>query len=381
LADRNRARYSFGTAALEADMTPPEAVQTLADWNLRGPVHTVRVEQATWDAEGQSWKPARQFTTVTFRTDGRAAEVLTHNPDGSTAYEAWVYDDSGRLLEKRNRMNDDTPVRVTYDYDAGGRVVLALQVTPDGSRSEIERSTYDEAGRRTKISVLPKLPSDFGDSSVSYGVEGSRTSYGAPGATALATDYDERGLPAMGTFRDAEGRVVLRVTFTRDDEGRLLTEEARMGGPSFLANVPPDQDLPDEARAQVAAFAGVAFPDDVFSAASQRYDAAGRLIERTSRFGPMFEERTTYEYGDHEEATMETLVEETSAGWSRSMNSDDGGAVVQAEKETSVSQSRFEHQYDAQGNWTERIIACRSGMNGPFRPSQIERRVITYHDR
>jgi hypothetical protein len=356
-------------------------MHTLADWNLRGPVHTMRFEQATWNAEGQAWKPARQITTVTFRTDGRAAEVLTHNPDGSIAHAEWVYDDGGRLLEKRSRMNDDTPARVTYDYDSDGRVVLALEVTPDGSRSEIERSTYDEAGRRTKISVLPKWPSEFGESSMSYGVEGSRTSYGAPGATMLATDYDERGLPTMGTFRDAEGRVVLRVTFTRDDEGRLLTEEARMGGPSFLANVAPDQQLPEDARAQLTAFAVVAFPDDVFSAASQTYDAAGRLIARTSRFGAMFEERRTYEYGDHEEATMETLVEETSARRIRSMNSDAGGTGVQAENGTSTSQSRYEHQYDAQGNWTERIIACRSGLTGPFRPSQIERRVITYHDR
>ena len=189
-------------------------------------------------------------------------------------------------------------------------------------------------------------------------------------------EYDAGELPTMGTFRDAGGRVVLCVTFTRDDAGRVLGEEARMGEPSFLVGFAPDQELPDEVRADVTASALVAFPDDVFSAVSQTYDDAGRLIERTERFGALSEERTTYEYDDHGE-----VAEATSAGWRQSPNSDQGDAVVQAKRDVSEHHVRYEYQHDSHGNWTERVLFSRSGLDAPFNRSQIERRVITYYDR
>jgi hypothetical protein len=263
-----------------------------------------------------------------------------------------------------------------YDYDTDGRVVQALQVKPDGSPREIERSTYDAAGRRTKVAVLPSLPAAAGDVSMSYGVEGSTVSYGAPGATTLVTNYDERGLSTAATFHDAAGRVVLRVTFTRDDAGRVLTEEARIGGPLFLANLSSDQDLPAEARAQLEAFAGVAFPDGVYHSSVQTYDAAGRLIERIMRFGAMTETRTTFQYGDHGDP-----VEAISSGWSQSMESGEGGGVDQGHREVDENATRHEYQHDAQGNWTERVTFHRNGADGSFNRGLIERRVISYHDR
>jgi hypothetical protein len=351
-------------------------MSTLADWNLRGPVHTLRFEQTPWDADAQAWKPVRHVTTAVFRPDGQTVEVVAHNPNGSTSHRAWHYDDSGRLAETRSWMNDDAPTRVTYDYDADGRVRLGVLITPDGLRSETERSTYDAAGRRTKVAVLPSLPAGAGEVPMLHGVEGSTVSFGAPGATTLATDYDERGLPIAAAFHDAAGRVVLRVTFTRDDAGRVLTEEARIGGPFFLANLPSDQDLPAEARVQLEAFAGVAFPDDVYHSAVHTYDAAGRLIERITRFGAMTEDRTTFEYGDHGDP-----VEEISSGWSRSMNSEEGGGVDQGQREVAERATRFEYQHDAHGNWTERITLHRSAPNGSFNRGLIERRIISYHDR
>jgi hypothetical protein len=309
-------------------------VNTLADWNLRGPVHTVLVEQASCGAEAPACKPVRQLTTATFRANGQTVEVVSHNPDGSTAHQACDYDDDRRLTGTRSWMNDDVPTRVSYEYDAHGRILTAVRVTPDGSRSEVERSTYDEAGRRTRIEVLPAL-SEAGDAGVSYGVEGSGASYSAPGAATLATDYDERGLPAAATFRDALDRLILRVSFTRDDEGRVLTEEARIGGP-----------------------------------------AAGRLIERTARFGAMSEERTAYAYGHHGD-----VVGETSSGWSRSMTTGDGGGADEGERDMSEHATRYEYQYDAEGNWIEKITFVRSGPDAPFRRAQLGRRTITYFER
>lgn len=350
-------------------------MHTLADWNLRGPVHTVRFEQTSWDADAQAWKPVPHVTTAVFRPDGRTVEEVAHNSDGSTSHRACRYDDNGRLIETRSWMNDDAPTRVMYDYDVDGRVVLAMQMTPDGFRNEIERSTYDAAGRRTKVQVLPSLPAAAGEASMSYGVEGSTVSFGAPGAKTLVTNYDERGLPAAATFQDAAGRVVLRVTFTRDDAGRVLTEEARIGGPFFLANLPSDRDLPAEALAQLETFADIAFPDGVYHSSAHTYDAAGRLIERIMRFGAMSGDRTTFEYGDHGDP-----VEEISSDWSRSINTEEGGGVDQGRREVDERATRYEYQHDAHGNWTERITCHRSGPDGPFNRGLIERRVISYHD-
>lgn len=39
----------------------------------------------------------------------------------------------------------------------------------------------------------------------------------------------------------------------------------------------------------------------------------------------------------------------------------------------------FEYQYDPYGNWTERIVWQRMEPNADERPSNIERRKITYY--
>jgi hypothetical protein len=40
---------------------------------------------------------------------------------------------------------------------------------------------------------------------------------------------------------------------------------------------------------------------------------------------------------------------------------------------------RFEYQYDAYGNWIERVVWQRTEPNTDDRPSNIERRTITYY--
>jgi YD repeat-containing protein len=63
---------------------------------------------------------------------------------------------------------------------------------------------------------------------------------------------------------------------------------------------------------------------------------------------------------------------------SREMRMDDG--VVKTEDTLShVQHVRFQYQYDAYGNWTERIVSQRLEPNADMRPSNIERRTITYY--
>jgi hypothetical protein len=54
--------------------------------------------------------------------------------------------------------------------------------------------------------------------------------------------------------------------------------------------------------------------------------------------------------------------------------------VVKTEERPShVQHVRFEYQYDARGNWTERIVWQRMEPSTDERPSNVERRTIAYH--
>ena len=41
--------------------------------------------------------------------------------------------------------------------------------------------------------------------------------------------------------------------------------------------------------------------------------------------------------------------------------------------------SRFEYTYDAQGNWTERVVGSRLEPNPNFQRSNVERRQLSYY--
>ena len=68
------------------------------------------------------------------------------------------------------------------------------------------------------------------------------------------------------------------------------------------------------------------------------------------------------------------------ASRSREMRMDDG-VVKTEERPSHVQHVRFEYQYDAHGNWTERVVSQRLEPNADERPSNIERRTISYYGR
>jgi hypothetical protein len=87
------------------------------------------------------------------------------------------------------------------------------------------------------------------------------------------------------------------------------------------------------------------------------------------------EERVTVRHDD-----FDNPVEEVRSDASREMRMDDG-VVKTEERPSHVQHVRFEYQYDAHGNWTERIVWQRMDPNTDERPSNIERRTISYYGR
>ena len=122
---------------------------------------------------------------------------------------------------------------------SGGRLTLVLPVDLDGTKHETERCQYDENGRKTRVVFLPAPETSgtacsTGSCGTMYGVEGTNVLYSAPGATTSTTIYDEHERPSEASFYDANNALVSRVEFSRDQDGRVLSERMELAGPGGL---------------------------------------------------------------------------------------------------------------------------------------------------
>jgi len=346
----------------------------LTRWKVRGPVRILREEHGEWDPSQDTWQPPRGVSPVTFRHDGQVSDGELHNPDGSVARWARVYDDDGRIIEEQFWKDDGPKSRVVYSYDAFGRLAAAKDIAPDGTRREAETCRYDGAGRKTKVIFLSH---DQTGTPICYGVEGTEHAYGVPEAVALTVAYDDRELPAEAIFHNANGGLVRRIVFSRDHDGRLLTEVVYFDGESPYSDLQPDANsVPLEERANMAAALQMAFQDRVFCSMAYAYDTKGRLRERTVHMGTLSEERITFEYDDYDDP-----IAETSRSRNRRVDIDDDGVVRTIEEEPGVQQqNRYDYQYDSHGNWTERVGSYKIGSQPEFQRSNIQRRTITYYE-
>jgi len=349
----------------------------VARWELRGPVRTLRTHFTEWNPESGVWWPLKNRLVAMFRRDGQLSEVQYHNPDGSVPREVRVYDDASRLTEDQWWANDDLTRRVLHTYDAAGRPASAMTVDIDGTKREAERCRYDENGRKTKVLFLSVSESSgascsTGSCGTMYGVEGSDIAYSAPGATTSTTNYDEHDRPSEVTFHDANDALVSRVMFFRDHDGRVLSERMEFAGPGTMLGPAIDSNMRADERASLMELLKTVFEDHTFSLATYAYDDKGRRVETIRRMGTLSEERVTVRYDD-----FDNPVEQVTIDVGRHMRMDEG-RVKSEEQLAHVQHFRFEYQYDARGNWTERIVWLRMEPNTDERPSSLERRTIVY---
>jgi hypothetical protein len=350
----------------------------LARWELRGPVRTLRTHFAEWNPASGDWLPLKSRFVATFRSDGQLSEIEHHNLDGSAPREVRLYDEAGRLTEDQWWSNDILTRRVVHTYDVGGRSASAITIDADGTKHETERCQYDENGRKTKVVVLPVPETSgatcsTGSCGTMYGVEGTDVAYSAPGATTTTTIYDEQERPSEVSFYDANNALVSRVVFSRDRNGRVLTERMVFAGPGGLLGAAFDANVPADERASMMKLLKTVFDDEAFSLATYAYDEGGRRIETIRRMGKLSEERVTVRYDD-----FDNRLEEVRSDVNREMRMDDG-VVKTEEKPSHVQHVRFDYRYDVHGNWTERIVRQRMEPNTDELPSNVERRTIVYY--
>lgn len=328
----------------------------LPQWKIHGPVHTLRSEFAEWDLIREEWQAPRHVSLVRFLPNGRIVESEHHNPDGSISRSNHFYDAVDRLTEARFQMNDGPIRKTVYFYDGSGRLIRVAGVEPDGTGRESETYRYGQDGRKTRVYFVPELKPGVG---FSCAIEGTELSYGADGATTITTVYDEGGLPGEVLFHDAENSLLKRVSFQRDRAGRLMSEEMHLVAP-----------IPETPVAMASLFG----PDNVMSSTTYLYDQKGQLLERRTRMGVLGEDRTTFVYDDNDNP-IEEILEHTS----REIQIDDEGNIQPVKERSHIQNVRFEYRYDAQGNWTERVVWSRLEPNPNFQRSNVERREIVYY--
>jgi hypothetical protein len=328
----------------------------LATWSVRGPVRTLRQEHATWDASQSAWQAPRGISIITFRLDGQASERESHNPDGSATRSTYLYDDEGRVARQEFWNGEAARTTVVYSYDASGRLATVEDVALDGTRRVNETCRYDEVGRRTTTIFLPPLPPDT-PMAVSVGVGGL-----------------ENRAASEVAIHDADGRLVWRVVFSRDEQGRVVTEVVHAVTENLFSRAQPQAGhLPADV---LAAVMERTVADEVFSKTEYTYDVKGRLTEKTMSMGILSDEHWTFQYDDHD-----NLIAETTIRRSREVTTDDHGVVRSSKEEPVVQQhNQFSYQYDSRGNWTERVVSYRLGSRTAFQRSNIERRTITYYE-
>ena len=343
-------------------------------WKLRGPVRSCRL-QRTWyarrcGADACESDERNDVTNLEFRADGSLDRRSHHNPDGSEWTAIHEYDATSRLVWTRTEATTG-PIEVKhYEYDAAGRLSRVL-IGESGRDRVSESYDYDATGRKKKtihVDVAAQRP----NTTYSWGVESSDAFYSAPGAAAVTTVYNVLDQPIELTFHDAAGQPLNRVEFVYDEAGHLV-EEAQ----TRVADIFPPEIVTRMNPAQLATMRALVGGGSETSRILHQYDARGRRIETRSSMWSLGQNRKTMAYNDHGDQ-----IEEISEHDDREYNIDDEGRVSESPGNPAASRSeaRFKYDYDAQGNWIEKVVEGRGGTAPEYSVSSIERRTLTYYD-
>jgi hypothetical protein len=321
--------------------------------NLKGLVSTLHSEIAEWDAEAKSWKPSHFSTMTHFRPDGQISEIEYQNPDGSVSRVSNDYDDACRLKESRSRDHNGQATSSLYRYDDAGRLIRLVNIDQNGVQSDSKVFSYDAAGRKTPQYFL----------SIDAGA----------GAMSFSAGLGESDQTAETLWYDRNHRLLQRVTYTRDTNGKVLKEEMHLHGDAFrfgeIANSSTEEY--EQLMAHLTKLLGA---DRVMAATSYRYDESGRQIERNIQMANLGDTRTTYSYDDRGNA-----VEEVTVSSRREIEVDQTGNEHFANEISETSSAHYDYQYDRHGNWIERITSSTSRTSSVAQRGSIERRQISYY--
>jgi hypothetical protein len=346
-------------------------VSDLAKWKVHGQVRSVKTSFAEWDLAAEEWRVPQYHNQATFLPNGKLDETRHFNPDRTIARTKNLYDKGGLLIATQFWMDDSLQNQTLYTYDEARRHVRTISLTHDGREHEAEASTYDSRGLKTTVRFLY---SPDGAGRISYWIEAAGQGISVPGAVAMTTIHDPNDQAAEILFHDAQNAVVGRVVLTRDESGRLVKAEFQIGDrhpfPEAAARGEKAGLPMDELLRKVFG------PSRSFSKTTSSYDERGRLVERTTEMGLLSRERSAFRYDAHGNP-----IEEWTAQEDREFEADEQGELHVAKERSFTRHTRFQYEYDKQGNWTKRTVWGRLEPNPNFERGNVEQREISYHVR
>jgi|SRR5437868_8322706 len=338
-------------------------------FGLRGSVKLCETHR-TWYSRGCEpsvceTEERSHVTTVEFRPDGSLERHWQKNPPPNSLEWTYFYEyrDDNQLAAMRFEQGSSVTFARRYEYDSAARLSHIIALDKEGNPRVAETYSYEADGRKKKIvHIDPELPSGqcgpTGCGGITFGVEGTDVAYGAPGATSITGNYDERGRPIEHLFHNNSRELVARLDLRYDERGNLVEE------------VCTQQKVPGELAAQLS-------PQQLEAARmifrfgqQHRYDEHDRRIETSWNMAPNDFDRETFTYNHHGDVIWK--VSELSHA-----EYDFGEAGQLTPKPDSIrshrSETQFRYQYDPHGNWVEKIAEAPAGKIW-----SIERRTIRY---
>jgi hypothetical protein len=347
--------------------TPRPALSERDRYGLRHLVkrcieETISSMGTTSHGEGSREVTLRRETV--YDLDGHLLARLVHNSDDSVWATRYIHDAAGRLLKVSSGREGDPPMVSVYTYDEQER----LTSIDDGVNPPITFSY--EGGRKTKRQVSREQ--DY-KPNVAVAADSPFQAADLPpnleGGGSAVTSYDESDRPIEVQVANTQVDTVSRAIRAYDAEGRVAEDKQILEDPLAILPVSTRAKIAEssgsdleQVRKQIRALMG---DHQGFSSVRFIYDAQGRVEKRLRQiFNREDEIEITYnEQGD--EASTKTRTIRT---W----------GTPEQTTPTSDSDVRYSYQYDAHGNWTERITAVSSGLDGIFSPTSKTRRTLTY---
>lgn len=322
-------------------------------WHVDGPVRSLRSRLAEWDADSDRWKDPLRVAAAEFRRDGRLSESEHSLVGGVVSWTTHSYDEKGLRMESQFQDGSGPVSRALYFYDEHGRMTRQMYRDPKGVETVTETWTYAEDGGKTRtLGVAPAAKATHYGSSI----DGIQYYWNTGGADSIEEVHDARGLIVEVRMLSAAGVLLRDVRFTRDDAGKLVKDELTLGMAPLVPGLP-------------AFGGGTALVTNLYS-----YDERGRRCELLRKSFSLEDEHESYRYDDRD-----NLVETTADRQDHQLKEMDDGSVRHRAGTLQRTQTRVAYQYDARGNWTERVTSWRDGVHQPFLPRTIERREIQYY--
>ena len=347
-----------------------------SDSGLRGPVKQC-IEQTTYLADENL--PERGFTsTSVYWPSGWLLQSRMEYSSGPAYVTTYTYDAAGHLLRKSSGSADQSgtgKIETTDNFDDKGQ----LRSASSGTGSLDVSYDRDGNGRKRRVEHLPVFPNAPNTGIAAMPWENSDVLFPPPSGGTVTTLYDERDRPVQGQISDANGRLMMRIVRTYDQQWKIQGDKLI---PEDMQGAVRDElfgQMNDAQKKAIAKFMGNALAS---GESAYKYNAEGRVVEKRLARGVMGDEIIKIAYNIHGDVSDEVTVGMENPDWRAEFGMDEHGNMIPVThpeaQDPSQNETRYSYEYDAQGNWTKKTMSTRSGQ-GELKTSTVVHRTLTYY--